>query len=118
MGAGKRLVKFGAGGVVGALAGAIGAVLFAPQSGKELQDKVNDRIGRAKVAKAEAKAAKEQELIDRFRLGVQDPDALDEERAQARLEAAQKISAVGLGLNAPGAIAAQETALRETSQDH
>jgi gas vesicle protein len=112
MGAFKRMVKFGAGGVVGATIGAVAAVLTAPQSGQELQDKIADRISRAKVAGAEAQAAKEDELIAKFRAEVEDTDALREEQAKTTLEAAQTISAVGLSLNAPGALAAQETAIR------
>ncbi|MGH2558172.1 MAG: hypothetical protein ACRDJH_03835, partial [Thermomicrobiales bacterium] len=106
MGAFKRIVKFGAGGVVGAAIGAIGAVLIAPQSGGELQTKVDDRFRRAKVAREEAKAAKTEELISRFRQGVNAPAALNDAQEQTRIETAEKISAIGLGLNAPGALAA------------
>jgi len=116
MGAGTRLLKFGAGAVVGAIAGAIGAVLTAPQSGEELQTKVDDRVRRARIAREEAKAAKEAELIARFRQGVNDPGAFDEERQKSQIETAQKISAIGLGLNAPGALAAQETTLRTSGE--
>jgi gas vesicle protein len=112
MGAFMRIVKFGAGGVVGAAIGAVAAVLTAPQSGRELQETIADRISRAKVAGAEAQAAKEQQLIAKFRAEVEDTDALRAEQAKTTLEAAETISAVGLSLNAPGALAAQETALR------
>ncbi|MGH2531154.1 MAG: hypothetical protein ACRDJW_02500 [Thermomicrobiales bacterium] len=116
MGALRRVVKFGAGGIVGAAIGAIGAALAAPQSGGELQTKVDDRIRRAKVAREEAKVAKTEELISRFRQGVNAPTALDDEREKTRIETAEKISAIGLGLNAPGALAAQETALRSSGE--
>lgn len=116
MGAAKRLVKFGAGGIVGAAIGAVAAALTAPRSGDELQTKVDERLRRAKVAREEAKAAKTDELITRFRQGVNAPDALDEEREKAKRETAQNISAIGLGLNAPGALAAQEITLRSSDE--
>lgn len=115
MGAGKRLVRFGSGSVLGAGIGAAAAILFAPQSGDEMTGRFLDRIRQARLAGAEAKAAKEDELIRKFRAGVNDPGALQKEETKARLEAAEAVNAVaaaGLGLNAPGALAAQEAALR------
>ncbi len=115
MGAGKRLVRFGSGGVLGAGIGAAAAMLFAPQSGDEMTGRLLDRLRQARLAGAEAKAAKEDELIRKFRAGVNDPDALQEEETKSRLEAAEAVNAVaaaGLGLNAPGALAAQEAAFR------
>src|SRR3954462_4276403 len=86
MGALKRLVKFGMGAVVGAAVGTAGAGLRAPQSGRELHRKVTMRLNEAKLAGVEAEAAKQEELIRRFRGTVNDPMALEEERARARTE--------------------------------
>ena len=112
MGAGKRLVKVGGGGLLGAAVGTATAILLAPQSGQELKGRLQDRLRAARLAGAEAKAAKEDELIRKFRLEVNDPRALEEEATKTRLEAAEAVAAIGLGLNAPGALAAQEAALR------
>ena len=114
MGAGKRIVKFGSGGLLGAAVGTAVAILWAPQSGDELKERLADRLRQARLAGAEAKAAKEDELIRKFRSEVDDPAALRDEEAKVRVEAAEAVAAVGLGLNAPGALAAQETALRAT----
>lgn len=76
MSAFARIVKFGLGGAFGAAAGSAAAYLFAPQSGDELTGKIKSRLAAAKLAGAEAKAAKERELIARFRAKVQDPTAL------------------------------------------
>ncbi|MEA2511740.1 MAG: hypothetical protein QOJ59_1227 [Thermomicrobiales bacterium] len=112
MGAMKRIVKFTGGGLIGAAVGAVTASLFAPQSGEELQHKVHGRLRQAKLAGAQAKAEKEEELIQRFRNSVNDPNALEEERQRARAEVTAAVQAVGLGLNAPGAISAQEATFR------
>jgi gas vesicle protein len=112
MGAGTRLLKFGSGGLLGAAVGTAVAVLWAPQSGAELKGRIADRLRRARLAGAQAKAEKEDELIRKFRVEVEDPEALREEEAKVRVEAADAVAAVGLGLNAPGALAAQETRLR------
>ena len=112
MGAAKRLVKLGSGGLLGAAVGTAVAILWAPQSGDELKGRIADRVRRARLAGAEAKAAKEDELIRKYRAEVEDPKALQEEEAKVRVEASQAVAAIGLGLNAPGALAAQETTLR------
>lgn len=112
MGAGTRLLKFGSGGLLGAAVGTAVAVLWAPQSGDELKGRITDVLRRARLAGAEAKAEKEDELIRKFRVEVEDPEALRDEEAKVRVEAAEAVAAVGLGLNAPGALAAQETTLR------
>ncbi len=112
MGAMKRLVKFTGGSVIGATVGAVTASVFAPQSGNEMQLRLRDRLRRAKVAGAVAKAEKEEELIRRFRGTVNDPDALEDERKRVQAEVAEAVQSVGLGLNAPGAIAAHETVAR------
>lgn len=112
MGAGTRLLRFGSGGLLGAAVGTAVAVLWAPQSGDELKARLTDLLRRARLAGAEAKAEKEDELIRKFRVEVEDPEALRDEEAKVRVEAAEAVAAVGLGLNAPGALAAQETSLR------
>jgi gas vesicle protein len=112
MGTMKRLTKITGGGLIGGAVGVITAGLLAPQSGEELQQKLRDRIRRAKVAGVVAKAEKEEELIRRFRGRVDDPNALEDERQRVQAEVAEAVQSVGLGLNAPGAIAAQDSALR------
>jgi hypothetical protein len=112
MGAGKRLLKFGGGSLLGAAVGTAVAVLWAPQSGEELKGRLTDRIRQARLMGAQAKAEKEDELIRKFRSEVDDPEALRDEEAKVRVAAGQAVASLGLSLNAPGAIAAQETALR------
>ncbi|HEY7035973.1 MAG TPA: YtxH domain-containing protein [Thermomicrobiales bacterium] len=109
MGAIKRLAKFTGGGVVGAAIGSVTATLLAPESGNELQRKLRERIQQAKLAGLTAKAETEEALIQRFRGRVNDPNALEDKRVQSHAEVAEAVRAVGLGLNAPGAIAAQES---------
>lgn len=108
MGALKRLVRFTSGGIIGGAVGTVTATLLAPRSGQDLQRQLRHRVQQAKVAGVTAKAQKEEELIHRFRGSVSDPTALEEERLRAREEVASAVQAVGLGLNAPGAIAAQD----------
>jgi gas vesicle protein len=112
MGAGKRLLKFGGGSLLGAAVGTAVAVLWAPQSGDELKGRLMDRLRQARLVGAQAKAEKEDELIQKFRSEVNDPEALRDEETKVRVEAGQAVAGLGLSLNAPGAIAAQETALR------
>lgn len=90
-----RIVRFGLGGAIGAAAGGAAAYLFAPQSGEELGGKVRQRLADARLAGAEARAAKEQELISRFRLTVHDEGALraDEIAAQAAVADAARLAA-------------------------
>ncbi len=115
MGTGRRLLNFAGGGLLGTAIGTAVAVLWAPQSGSELQGRVTDRLRQATAAGDRAKLEKEDELIRKFRTEVEDPEALREEEAKIRVEASQAVAALGLGLNAPGALAAQETALRQES---
>lgn len=112
MGTGNRLLKFGSGGVLGAAVGTAVAVLWAPQSGDELKGRLSDLWSRVRLSGAQAKAEKEDQLIRKFRDEVNDPEALKDEEAKVRLEAADAVAAIGLGLNAPGALAAQEAGLR------
>jgi gas vesicle protein len=112
MGFGSKLLALGKGGALGAAAGAIAAALFAPKSGEQLQRDVNERIREAKIAGEDAKLAAQAELIERFRQEVDSPTALEREKIAAQQDAVERVTAIGLGLNAPGALAAQETALR------
>ncbi|MDQ3513590.1 MAG: YtxH domain-containing protein [Chloroflexota bacterium] len=92
MSAAKRLLRFGGGSILGAGVGTAVAILLAPRGGDELKGRVRDRLQQAKLDGAEAKAAKEAQLIEKFRLDVEDPGALSEEAAQARqdIEAAHR----------------------------
>lgn len=112
MGAAKRMAKVLEGGVIGAAAGAVAGLLLAPQSGRQLRASLEERLRRARLAGITAQAAKEEELIHKFRAEVNDPDALRSEEVRIRSEVAEAVQALGLGLNAPGAIAAQEVASR------
>lgn len=114
MGAIRRLAMFGGGGLLGLAVGAAAAYLAAPQSGDELQRKVRARMQEAKLAGIEAERATQEELIHRYRMGVGDPGALEDVREQVRVEASQAAAAIGLGLNAPGALAAHEVGRRLT----
>lgn len=93
MGAIGRVIRFGLGGVVGTAVGGATAYFLAPQSGSELTGKVRSRIAAARLAGAEAKAAKEQELIGRFRATVNDPGALTATEVAARAEVTAAASA-------------------------
>ena len=112
MSAGKRFVTFISGTLLGAAIGTASAVLFAPRSGAELKGRISDMVRDVKLAGVQAQADKQDELIQKYRQDVDDPTALREEEARLRVEAAQAVAAIGLGLNAPGANAAQEAALR------
>ena len=84
MGAMKRIGRFTSGGVLGGAIGTAIAILYAPQTGEELKGSISDRLRLARLAGAEAKAAKEDELIRKFRGEVNDPDALRDEELKAR----------------------------------
>jgi len=84
MSAGKRLLRFGGGSLLGASVGTAVAILLAPRSGDELKGRIRDLFQQAKLDGAEAKATKEAQLIEKFRLDVEDPGALSDEAAQAR----------------------------------
>lgn len=105
---GKRLLKFGGGGLLGTAVGGAVALLWAPQSGDELKGRVVDLLRRARLAGAEAKVAKEEALIGKFRADVDDPTALRDEEAKARLEAAQAVAEIGPGSSMPGTLVSQE----------
>ena len=112
MGMVERLVKFGVGSVIGAGIGAAVGTLTAPDDGESFQASIRRRLRDAKDAGTQAQADKQAELIRRYRGVVEDPGALvDEAPPQSRAEA---VVAMGLGLNAPGAIAAQQAADRNS----
>lgn len=94
MGMIRSFGKFVLGAVSGATAGAVAAMLVAPDSGPEFQRKLRDRFRAAKVAGVEAKAAKETELIRKYRLTVNDSDALNEREAEAKQERTEAIAAL------------------------
>ena len=111
MGAIGRMGAFIFGGLVGAGVGAAVAMLAAPQSGEELRDEVERRVDRAKIAGLEAQTRTEEELIRRFRVETNDPTALRDQEAIARVETAQAIAELGRTPGAapipPGTAAAQ-----------
>lgn len=117
MGTGRKFLNLAGGGLLGGAIGTAIAVLWAPQSGAELQGRISDRVRQATAAGGRAKIEKEEELIRKFRAEVEDPEALADEEAKIRVEASQAVAALGLGLNAPGALAAQETALRQDASE-
>lgn len=113
----KRALKFTAGGITGAVVGAAAAIMLAPESGEDLKRGLRDRLRLSKLAGAMAKADRRQELVRAFRAKVNDGQALTELDEQTRIERDQAIVALGLGFNAPGAIAAQEIPPHDSSSD-
>ena len=97
MGVLGRIGSFLLGGALGAGVGAAIAVLTAPQNGDEFRQGVERRVDQAKVAGLEAQVRTEEELIRRFRMETNDPEALRDTETQVRIETAQAIA--GLGLN-------------------
>lgn len=57
-----KLIRFVAGAAIGAAVGAAGAMLFAPQSGKDLQTMVTSRRQQALAAGRAAMEAREREM--------------------------------------------------------
>lgn len=96
MGLIKSVAKFTAGGVTGAAAGAVAGLLLAPDSGPAFQRRLRERFRAAKVAGAEAQAAKETELIRKFRLSVNDAAALNDVEAQAARGRTEALAAPAL----------------------
>ena len=90
----KRGFKFTLGGLTGAAAGATAALLFPPDRGKGLQQKIRDRNRDAKLEGAQAKEAKENELIQKYRLEVNDAAALKAAEAEARAERDASVAAL------------------------
>lgn len=94
MGVIRSVGKFVLGGISGAAVGATAAMLVAPDSGPELQRKLRARLHAAKMAGVEAQAAKENELIRKYRLTVNDTGALKDSEEQASKERAESIAAL------------------------
>ena len=109
----KKLAKFGIGIVTGGAIGAAVGTLTAPDEGNSFRRKMKLHFQEARRAGDEAKAAKQAQLITQFRKDVGDFDALEEE-VDHTLSTTDAVLAMGLGLNAPGAIASQQAALRDT----
>jgi gas vesicle protein len=97
MASGNKFVALAKGGLLGAAVGAVTAVLVAPKSGEQLQQEVNDRIREAKIAGENAKAAKQVELIERYRLGVDSSAALETSKIDALQTAVTKTAAINQG---------------------
>jgi gas vesicle protein len=106
MGAIKRWFAFGVGGVVGFVSGVVGAIFTAPGSGEATRQRLEAEIARVKLAGIDAQAAAKQQLIEKYREVVGDPTALQDDAERVRIERAEAVRAIGLGLNAPGALAA------------
>lgn len=84
----KRVFKFGMGGAFGAAIGAGVAALMAPRRGEELQAASKALADQAKADGEAAKAAREQEMMNRFRSQVHDSAAFTEQdRHQAPKQA-------------------------------
>jgi gas vesicle protein len=106
MSAGRRLARFGGGGLLGAGIGGVAAYFLAPVSGETLRHRLTERLARAKLAGREAEAAKTADLVRRFRERVNDPAALATEESTARL----KVTAAADELRAVQAIETEATA--------
>jgi len=92
MGALKKIGKFGLGGIIGSALGIAGGLLAAPASGSETQRKLRERIQSVKLAGVEAQESKERELINRFRDGTADKNALIEAEAESRARLATNVT--------------------------
>ena len=115
MGAVRRLASFGAGGLVGIVVGTVVSTLTASQTGRDLRDHLAARATAVKAAGDAAQADVETALIGRFRSDVDDPRALATEAERAKVRGSQALAALGLGLGAQGAYAAQE--VRDRARD-
>lgn len=67
MGAGKRIVSFGAGGTLGFLVGAAVAQMAATESGEQLRARIKRRYDEIIAAGAVAQAEAEESLVRRYR---------------------------------------------------
>lgn len=84
----KRVFKFSMGSAVGAAIGAGVAALMAPRRGDELQEATRTLVDQVKAEGEAAKAAKEQEMMNRFRSQVNDNTAFTE---QPRYQAPKQV---------------------------
>ena len=76
MSAVKSVTTFGVGTMIGAALGAAIGLLCSPGSGEDVRQRVRGRLDDAKSAGEAAETAKQQELIQKYRLNVRNPDAL------------------------------------------
>jgi gas vesicle protein len=103
-----RILSFGAGGALGAAVGAVVAQAMATQSGEELKRRVRERVDSVKAIGDAAAAEAEGELIQKFRSETADPMALSSDAERVSVQRLRAMEALGLGLNAQGAISAQQ----------
>ena len=82
MAAGKRLLAFGGGSLLGAAIGAAVAALLAPQPGEDLQRQTRALIDEVTSEGDRAAEETRQHLANRFRGRVDDPVALRGEGAE------------------------------------
>jgi gas vesicle protein len=108
MGVLGRIGSFLLGGALGAGVGAAIAVLTAPQNGDQFRQGVERRVDQVKVAGLEAQVRTEEELIRRFRMETNDPEALRDTETRVRIETAQAIAGLGLNPMPPDASAATQ----------
>jgi len=108
MGVFGRIMAFGAGGALGAAVGAVVAQAMATQSGEELKRKVRARVETIQAAGDAAAAEAEQHLIEKYRAETADPLALSADAQRIAVKKSKALESLGLGLNAQGAIAAQQ----------
>jgi gas vesicle protein len=99
MGFDGKLVALGKGGMLGAVVGAVTAVLLAPKSGDQLQRDVNNRVQEAKLAGNTAKLQKQSELIERYRQSVRSTTALEDAKVAAQLDAAHRAASITQEMN-------------------
>jgi gas vesicle protein len=82
MAAGKRLMAFGGGSLLGAAIGAVVAGMLAPQRGAELRRQAHDILDEARREGDRAAEETREALASRFRGRVNDPAALRGEGAE------------------------------------
>jgi hypothetical protein len=105
----QKLARFGIGIATGGAIGAAIGTLTAPADGETFRNRLRNHFAAAKTAGETARTAKQTELIQRYREDVGDHTAMDEEIPPA-MSRSDAVMAMGLGLNAPGAIAARQAA--------
>ena len=105
----QKLAKFGIGIATGGAIGAAIGTLTAPADGETFRHRLRKHFANAKSAGETVKTAKETELIRRYREDVGDSTAMDDELPPT-MSRSDAVLAMGLGLNAPGAIASRQAA--------
>lgn len=111
----QKLAKFGIGIATGGAIGAAIGTLTAPADGETFRHRLRKHFADAKTAGQTAKVAKETELIRRYREDVGDSKAMDDELPPT-MSRADALMAMGLGLNAPGAIASRQAAASDSDE--